>query len=234
MLEALFTGMTRTGEIVIQFPKASQILDKFRIDFCTGENRPIKEAIQENHLDEKEVLNKINQLYIDSLKKKNNTNLSSYSTQQLISYIVVTHHSYLYKTLPELSRYLAKILRTHRAKHPELQQVYNLYNDFKIEIEQHVINEEEVIFPMIQEFEQNPLTKNLKSLVNTFNTLEQEHLTNLEILGNIREVTMNYKIPADACLSYKLAFVKLQELEADLREHMRIENELLLPRIKLS
>lgn len=224
--------MTKTGEIVTQFSKASQILDKFRIGFCCGENRPIIDAINENHLNEKIVLSKINQLYLDSqMDKVQNINWAIYSLHQLISFILEKHHGYLYKTLPELSRFTAKILKIHGAKHPELQQIYNLYNDFKIEIEQHVIKEEEVVFPLIVQYEKKPSREQLQNLKRIFLTLETEHLTNTEILRTIREVTNNYQPPKDACLTYQLTFIKLQELEVDLMKHMHLENDILLKRI---
>jgi regulator of cell morphogenesis and NO signaling len=230
-LEASFTGMTKTGEIITQFPMATQILDKYRIDFCCLGDRPIIEAIKENNLSEKEVLGRLNQLYSESKKKKvPSTNWSNYSPSELIEYIIENHHRYLYKTLPEISRLTAKILTFHGSTHPELQQVYNLYNDLKIEIEQHVIREEEVVFPLIELYEIKPSKKQLLTLISTFSTLEDEHLTNTEILTTIREATNNYALPKNACLTYQLTFIKLQELEADLMEHMHLENNILLSR----
>jgi regulator of cell morphogenesis and NO signaling len=37
-------------------------------------------------------------------------------------------------------------------------------------------------------------------------------------------------LPKNACLTYQLTFIKLQELEADLMEHMHLENNILLSR----
>lgn len=157
--------------------------------------------------------------------------ISTYSSTKLIDHIIENHHSYLYKALPELSRLTAKILRLHGCEHPELEQVYNLFNDLKIEIEQHIIQEEEIVFPMIKEYEKNPSIMQLNRLKDIFGTLEEDHVTNTEILSTIREVTNNYRVP-ETCSNYQLTFMKLQELEADLKEHMDLENDILLARFE--
>ncbi|MDO9170799.1 MAG: iron-sulfur cluster repair di-iron protein, partial [bacterium] len=49
-------------------------------------------------------------------------------------------------------------------------------------------------------------------------------------LAAMRRITANYRLPADACQTYCALHDGLQALEADLHEHIHLENNLLFPR----
>ena len=46
----------------------------------------------------------------------------------------------------------------------------------------------------------------------------------------MRTITGNYEPPADACNTYRALFDGLKELEADLHQHIHLENNILFPR----
>ena len=46
----------------------------------------------------------------------------------------------------------------------------------------------------------------------------------------LRSVTKNYAAPDDACTSYKALYQALQGFEADLHQHIHLENNLLFPK----
>ncbi|MBY6270260.1 DUF542 domain-containing protein, partial [Parageobacillus thermoglucosidasius] len=50
-MEKRFTEQSLIGDIVAQFPKASDIFRSYKIDFCCGGQRPLKEALEERNLD---------------------------------------------------------------------------------------------------------------------------------------------------------------------------------------
>ena len=56
---------------------------------------------------------------------------------------------------------------------------------------------------------------------------EHEHAGNL--FKEIRSLSDNYNPPADACTTYRLSFTALQALEADLHQHIHLENNILFP-----
>ncbi|KHF38954.1 iron-sulfur cluster repair di-iron protein [Halalkalibacter okhensis] len=231
-MNASFTRETKTGDIVTQFPKASQLFKEYKIDFCCGGNRPISEAINEQDLNEEEVLSRLNTLYSDTINqqdKLNNWEVAPYS--QLIDYILTIHHTYLYNLLPELSTFVTKVYRVHGKTHPELEQVYQLFHTLKLELEHHLIQEEEKIFPKIKEYEKSHSLSYLKEVLKTIDTLEMEHETTGTILKKIREVTNDYKLPEGACNTYTLTYLKFEELESDLFEHIHLENNILFQRL---
>ena len=49
------------------------------------------------------------------------------------------------------------------------------------------------------------------------------------ILANMRGITDNYRLPDDACQTFKALYEALEALEADLHEHIHLENNILFP-----
>ena len=58
----------------------------------------------------------------------------------------------------------------------------------------------------------------------------QEHDGAGDALRSLRELTHDYAVPEDACGSYRALYQALQEFEADLHQHIHLENNILFPR----
>lgn len=231
-MEQVFTESAKTGEIVTQFPMASQILKKYQIDFCCGGDRSIGEAIESKQLDKEDILRQINELYAEArASQMEQVNWVEKNYDELIDHIVNVHHAYLNRILPELSEFVTKIYRVHGKNHPELSEVHALFHHLKTELEGHSIEEEEIVFPKIKDFEQNKSSSTLNEVIETLSELETEHEVAGDLVKKLREVTRNYELPDDACKTYQLTYAKLQELESDLFEHIHLENNILFPRL---
>jgi regulator of cell morphogenesis and NO signaling len=231
-MEGVFQNSTIVSDIVTILPKASDVLKQYRIDFCCGGNRPISEAIQEKGLSENEVLNKLNHLYEQvQASDVQGTDWTKATDLELIDQIVHKHHAYLSEELPQLSPYVTKILRVHGPQHKELADVHQLFHQMKTELEQHTIKEENEIFPLILEYEKNPSSKLLDQLTLSIKELEEEHEAAGDILKKLRDVTRDYQLPEGACMTYRLTFKRLEDLESDLFQHIHLENNILFPRL---
>lgn len=228
-----FNANQKIGEIVTQFPKAADIFKEYRIDFCCGGDRILKSVLQEEGHDEEIVLNRINCLY-EELK---DSNLSEHDwtkepSGQLIEHIINTHHAYLNVELPRISELTTNILRVHGAHHPELKTVHRLFHNLKMELEQHLIKEEETEFPLIKAYESNPTAEAKQEIQRILRELEEEHTGAGDLLKELRNVTHDYQLPEDACATYRLTFEKLEELENDTFQHVHLENNILFPRLR--
>jgi regulator of cell morphogenesis and NO signaling len=58
----------------------------------------------------------------------------------------------------------------------------------------------------------------------------QEHDGAGDALRSLRSVTGDYRLPEDACISYRTLYRALQDFEKDLHEHIHLENNILFPR----
>jgi regulator of cell morphogenesis and NO signaling len=231
-MNKLFNSSEKIGDIAARFPKSMEIFKDYNIDFCCGGDRPLIDALKEQNISEEEILAELEEAYNKLLGVKNSeTDWNSISYGELIDHIINTHHTYLIKTLPRLSQLTAKILRVHGGGHEELSDVHRLFDILKTELEQHLTKEEEVVFPLIKEFEKNPTIETLNSAERVIKELENEHEGAGDILKELRKITLNYAIPGDCCNTYVLTYNLLEELEGDLFKHIHLENNILFPRL---
>lgn len=223
-----FTDKHTPAEIVKIFPKASDFFKERRIDFCCGGNKPLENVFKEKSLDGNTVLAELNSLYEEWSKEDHEIkDWDSVPPSELIDHIVHTHHAYLEQELTPLGQFVTKIYRVHGANHPHLQELYHLYNEFKVEMEEHSIKEEQEVFPLIKEYEKNPSEELLEKIRIANGGLEDDHDAVGELLKRMREITNDFTPPADACNSYRITYARLAEMEADTFQHIHLENNVL-------
>lgn len=229
-----FNSGQNIGDIVVEFPKAAEVFKENKIDFCCGGNRPLLEALKEQGLDEKLIMAKINELYDHQQANKNDPDKDwrEVPTGELVEHILDTHHAYLWSELPRISEYVTKILRVHGEHHPELNQVHKLFHMVKMELEEHLVKEETIQYPAIFKYLGNKEALDLEKAVKVISELEAEHTAAGDVLKELRKVTKDYQLPDDVCRSYELTFMKLEEMESDIFQHIHLENNILFPRLE--
>jgi len=227
---SMFHETSIIGEIVSVFPKSSDFFKGYRIDFCCGGNRQLIEAIVEKNLPADHILNELNELY-EQTRNQPRIDWRKASNRDLIDFIVNKHHRYLNEELPHLSPYVTKVLRVHGKGNPYLADVYQLFNELKTELEQHLIKEETEDFPLILEMENISSEQTRDNMMKKMNDLLEEHDHAGEIMNKIRKVTNDFTPPKGACGTYRVVYQRLEELESDLFEHIHLENNVLFPRL---
>lgn len=224
----------KLGEVVSIFPKATETFNKYKIDYCCGGHDTLEAALKAEALYASVILEKLNADYEEFIKK--DTSYKDWRKETpttLIDHILASHHEFTKKQLREIDTLLFKVLKVHFAHHSEeLLKVHRLFGSLKTELEEHLIKEEEQLFPLIEEW---TLTKaeNVFNQIKLFiNTTESEHDAAGNILKELEKVTGDFEAPQDACTSFKLVYTKLHELEKDLFIHIYLENSVLFDMIK--
>ncbi|MFC7062540.1 iron-sulfur cluster repair di-iron protein [Halobacillus seohaensis] len=226
-----FNEQSIVSDIVTQFPKSSDLFKSYRIDFCCGGNRPLSEAIEKRDLSKKEVLQRLNDLYEENESlNQMQINWDTASSSELIDHIVQKHHRYLQEELPNLSPYVTKVMKVHGGNQPHLKDIHKLFNELKMDLEQHTLKEENENFPLIMQYEEKPSEEQLQTIATALTNLEDEHSHAGEILRKLREITNDYSPPEGACGTYRLVYNRLEELEAETFQHIHLENNILFPR----
>ncbi len=218
------------GELAAKDIRKAEIFKKYGLDFCCGGKKTVKEACSEKGIDVTKLEQELQQA--DKVPQTRPLPYNEWPSGFLADYIVNTHHSYIRQVMPDLKGYASKVLKVHGAAHPELAAVHNIVSDICEELTSHMIKEERVLFPYIKELENRKgeiQREQLGTVKNPINLMEMEHELVGEKLEELRAVTNNYKLPDDACASYKLLFAMLQEFESDMFIHIHLENNILFP-----
>lgn len=212
------TRESKLGNIVTKIPKASEVFNAYKLDYCCGGYQTIEQACKEANVDVDKLLIKLNKLKKEVEQLGTKHDFENMNNSDLIEYIVNVHHSYLNEHLPLISEISNNVLRVHGSNHAELFDVHKLFHSLKSELEQHLIKEEVSLFPSMEENDDN------KKLVNQ---IEDEHEVAGGILKELRLVTQNYSVPQDGCNSYKKLYSELEKLEKDIFSHIHLENNIL-------
>ncbi|UFJ41759.1 iron-sulfur cluster repair di-iron protein [Brevibacillus humidisoli] len=233
-MEQRYSGEEKIGHIVSEFPGASNLFKELKIDFCCGGNRSLGDAIRQRKLDEGDVLRRLNKSFAEWKQKEahDQTDWRVAPISELIDHIIHVHHAYLRVELPLLSEFITKLLRVHGLTHGELSTLHRQFHQMKIELEQHLMIEEESLFPLMKEYATHPSRALLERTLKGLRDVENDHSAVGDYLQEMRAATEGYALPHDACRTYTITFHKLVELESDLFQHIHLENNILFPRIE--
>lgn len=223
------------AQIVTEKHQAASVFEKYHLDFCCKGKRPLSDALVEKQLSAEKVLNELNEVFTKNAN--NDAALFNYiHLSQLCDYIVGTHHAYVKQNLPQIYAYLEKVATKHGNRHPELNEIFKLFTELKDELTEHLFKEEKILFPRIKEIEKNFAERSSFSIpvpgyIETpVSVMEHEHDKAGDLLEQIRIKTNDFTPPADACTTYRVAFALLQAFEADLHQHVHLENNILFPK----
>lgn len=227
MKETAITSRT-IGEIVADDFRAATVFKEAGIDFCCGGKLTLEDACAEKGLDPAYIAGQL-----DNIETKPGMIIHNFREWQpgfLCDYIVNEQHSFVRKTLPELEFYTRKIANVHWENHPELLEVADLFAEVSRELKLHLQKEEDILFPAIKELF-SLRTENSKAVIKReMNDLMGEHEFAGGAIDRINSITDGYKLPEDACNSYRLTFNLLEKFEDDLHTHVHLENNILFPK----
>ncbi len=105
------------------------------------------------------------------------------------------------------------------------------------EIPPHMKKEEEIYFPYIKQIYHAHKHREsyARLLIRTLRkpleeVMLKEHETTRSNLHKLRTATNNYTPPEKACITHKVTFAKLKELDKDLVQHIHLESNILFPK----
>jgi regulator of cell morphogenesis and NO signaling len=225
------------AQIVTGNHRTATVLEKYHLDFCCKGKRSLQQACVEQNISIDELAKELENLSSQSPGAGQAAfPFDRLSLTELVNYIVTAHHDYIKRESPQIAGYLGKIASKHGDRHPELFRVFQLFTIVKEEMDDHMQEEEVILFPRIRNVEksagdaQTEPKMNLSYLEAPIRMLEDEHAFAGKSMEEIRLLTSNYTAPPDACITYKLAFECLRAFETDLHQHVHLENNILFPR----
>jgi regulator of cell morphogenesis and NO signaling len=155
----------------------------------------------------------------------------------LIEHITRTHHAYVRQELPRIGQMLEKVVAKHGPNHPEVVEVAQVFRALAEELGGHLLKEEQILFPYITQAEACKAKSGAPAPSSCFGTVQNpirmmmfEHDNAGAALRELRQLSGDYTAPADACATYQALYQALAALEADLHQHIHLENNLLFPR----
>ena len=227
------SGTTTVGELASAIPASVRVFQQFGIDFCCGGRKTLAEACATKNVPLENVLAGVEKAQEPSATFAD-THWDTASAAELIDHIVETHHVFLKSEMPRIAGMLAKVISVHGDRHPEsLPPLAPVYAGLKAELDQHMMKEERILFPLIKQLELANGSGGQKPPMPVFGpirVMESEHESAGDALRTMSQLTNGYQLPDDACGTYRALFDALRGLEADLHLHIHLENNILFPK----
>jgi regulator of cell morphogenesis and NO signaling len=146
------------------------------------------------------------------------------SPAEIIEYILRRFHEPLRRDLPGLVN-SARAIEAEATGQPlcpvglarHLEQIW-------FAVESHLIKEEKILFPLIQAGRGAQAFMPVKVMM-------AEHEDHIANLARARMLAHEFALPASASAAWQALYRDLQVVEADLKQHIDIENNVLFPRV---
>jgi regulator of cell morphogenesis and NO signaling len=225
---------TTIRTIVADDFRAASVFERHGIDFCCGGNRSVADACGELGVDAAAV-----ETELEAAMASAGPGLPRYNTWQLdflIGYIVTNHHGYVRQAIETLRVHTRKVAEVHGDRHPEVKAIAERFENIAGELTRHMAKEEQVLFPYInglvaaaRDGGATPVAP-FGAVANPIRMMEIEHQAAGDEMASIRKLSGGYVPPADACTTFTVTYQELQAFEADLHQHVHLENNILFPK----
>ena len=223
-------------ELALEVPGATRVLEKLGIDYCCGGNRKLGDACTAANIELEQAIDALEMAEIAARAAQPDKDWNAEPLSDLIAHIKNTHHKYTREEIARLAPLAEKVLGVHGKNHPELGEIRAIFADLAQELTMHLMKEEMMLFPYIERLEESAIEKQpvlpppFGTVRNPVAMMMHEHDDAGSALRALRRLSNNYTAPADACVSFQTLYQALSELEADLHQHIHLENNILFRR----
>lgn len=224
------------NDIVRRDYRTAKVFRRHEIDFCCGGKWAIGTICESKGLNFSDIKNELDQS-VKTIQLSNSLRFDDWSIDFLIDYIINIHHRYLHDELPGIKDQLDRFTESHADKFPYMKDVRDHFTYLYEELQPHMLQEEEILFPYIRQIAHAHRSREAYAglLVRTLrkpvkNVMEHEHNMVSTVLQQIRKLTRYYQPPDASCISHRVTYSLLKELDNDLVQHLFLENEILFPK----
>lgn len=212
------------------------IVSRFGINLGLGD-KTIEQVCIEQGVDSNFFLEIVNSYYNkDYFPKKH---LQGFSLEVIIEYLRKSHDFYLHTKIPLIERLLYQMIDSFQGIGSEtLQLISGFFMEYKNELTAHIEREETKVYPYVfaveAAFTIKKPSKEIVRLIHAYSMedYEKEHDNVEDKLFDLKNLLIKYlPLPVDLQLCHAV-LTELFRLETDLRDHARIEDKVLVPKVK--
>ncbi len=205
------------GQLACDIPGASRVFHEFNLDFCCGGQKTLRDAALGKGLDPVQIAEALHLLQDSAARQQDWRDEPS---EALIAHILTRYHARHREQLPELIRLACRVEQVHGARSSCPNGLADHLRDMQQELEGHMLKEEQVLFPMLQQ----GLGRRAAPPIHV---LRLEHEQHGEALEKLLVLTDHITPPADACNTWRALYRGLSEFRDDLMQHIHLENNVL-------
>jgi regulator of cell morphogenesis and NO signaling len=215
------TTQRSLGDLATSNPAATRVFLRHKLDFCCGGRRSLGEACRAAGLDPDAIAAELER---EATPGDASARWDVRPASELADFIESRYHRTIRRDLPPLIDAARKVERVHAQKPEVPAGLADTLVELFAEMTQHMEKEEKILFPMIRRAAPRD------AVAMPIRMMEREHDTHAEYLAKIRALTGDLRPPAHACATWRALYDGLATIEADLMQHVHLENHILFAR----
>ena len=185
----------RLGELAAASRDALRVLARHGLDYCCGGASTLEAACRDAGLDVEQVLGEIRAEEARSTHPAPGWQAGPLAA--LIDHIVARFHEPLRTALDEHIAAAKQVATAHRERHgAELGALADVLVALRSDLLDHMQVEEDVLFPWVRSGDARTAGEIVKRLAG-------DHLRAAAQLARIRELTRDFAVPDDACVTWR-------------------------------
>lgn len=210
------------------------VIYRFGINLGFGD-QTVKEICTETSVDLNFFLQLVNTYHDKDYFPKEE--LQSIPSKDIVTYLKMTHSNYLNEKLSEIEDLIEALQHTEKEDEKYILLIRNFYEGYRNELTEHIIHEEEVVFPYVLAVEEickeGVISDKNKKIYDSFSILKYQdaHDDVEEKLMDLKTIMIKYLTPPLNTSLYHKIIQLLFMLEQDLSYHSRIEDKVLIPKM---
>lgn len=208
------------ADLAVAYPSASRVFRRHGLDYCCHGRRPVSEACAERGLDPNALLSEVT---AETRTAEDAESWFDRPLPEIVGRIVDHYHARLRTELPLLLQMARKVEAVHAEKESVPRGLAAHVDTLSQTLLDHLDKEEQGLFPMILSGRGGQPSAQVFAL-------EREHEDVALALQKTRALTMDLVPPAEACTTWRALYLRLDELEAEVMEHVHLENNVLFRR----
>ena len=216
------------ADLVLEQYNLLVVIERFGIRLGI-ENQTIYQVCQKNSLNPELFCIILNMFCDDKYEITLSSDFSS--IPQLLIYLEKSHNYFLGEKIPEIQKSIAKLVSS--IEEPNASLIVDFFDSYIKEVNEHMAHENSVVFHYVnslyQQYEKGEMMNQ-----EGFSMLEYEknHDDIEQVLFDLKNLLLKYLPQNDIKDNRINVLIDLFELEHELHNHQRIEDELLIPMVR--
>ena len=222
------------GEIAVEYDDAIELFEKRNINYAFGGRQTLQDACEQAGIPSQEILSTL-----ETMKHSNPgeraLDWSDRSMEAIIDHIITCQHAFIRLRLAVFCKKSTELAKTVGEADPSVVQLNKAILDIAQHLEEHMKEEEDLIFPHLKEMEQayahgenrsNPY-RELSVPQHPIAKLSWKHEVMWDQWVTLRKLTNDYQAPAGANPDFVDLCRGLKEFQEIFQEHGHLEDNIL-------
>jgi regulator of cell morphogenesis and NO signaling len=219
------------NELIVLNPSSIEIFEKYGIPYFVSGDKKVGDFLRNRQITHRDFV-------IEALRHTNHffglVKPMDWNIEFLISYIRENHHKNLLDKISGLYHRINIMEKLHGASFPLLAILEKEFRDFMFVQNDHFLEEEEYLFPLIlSAIKNNSMDKSSSEMISeAMDWMAEDHQAIEANLQAIRKITNQFMSPDESIFEITLLFDDLRTFGYEYHYHMLLENFYLTEKLK--